>query len=214
MERWVAKKSVQARSVEILLGVAQIWTLGDEWMSGPPAAPRCSLSVMDLGDTSTPHFHFEAGHVREMLVRAKTQLRGGKHGHVERLAVFFEFFNQCRRSALDDVAGNICIQHGPSHRESRDCGDESLRFSRKSSGTSTRMAKNDDQLGLTGEMNNPSPCFRIRTSLTSITRIFIFAIDEGTRVRFAHLEHGRRKFNRQPSPGRNSRQWRAPARGA
>jgi hypothetical protein len=30
-----------------------------------------------------------------------------------------------------------------------------------------RIAKNDDQLGLTGEMNNPSPCLRIRTSLTS-----------------------------------------------
>ena len=81
--------------------------------------------------------------------------------------MFLEFFSQCRWSALDDVAGDICIQHEPRHRGSRDCGDESLRFSRKSSGTSTCIAKNDDQLGLTGEINNPSPCFRIRTSLTS-----------------------------------------------
>src|SRR5258708_3890069 len=29
-------------------------------------------------------------------------------------------------------------------------------------------AKNDAQLGLTGVMNNPSPCLRIRTSLTSV----------------------------------------------
>src|SRR5258708_35285120 len=101
------------------------------------------------------------------LLCAKTQLRGGNHGYVKRLAVFLEFFNQCRWSALDDVAGDICIQHEPGHRGSRDCGDESLRFSRNSSGRYTCIAKNDDQSGLTGEMNSPSPCFRIRTSLTS-----------------------------------------------
>src|SRR5882724_4679613 len=98
---------------------------------------------------------------------AKAQLRRGHHGHVQGFGVFLEFFYQCRWSALDDVAGDIRIQHEPRHNGSRDCGGESLRFSRKSSGTSTCSAKNDAQLGLTGEMNNPSPCLRIRTSLTS-----------------------------------------------
>jgi hypothetical protein len=67
--------------------------------------------------------------------------------------VFLEFFSLCRWSALDDVAGDICIQHEARHGGSRDCGGESSRLSRKSSGTSTSIAKNDDQLALTGEMN-------------------------------------------------------------
>src|SRR5258707_2501724 len=81
--------------------------------------------------------------------------------------MLFESLHQCRWSALDDVAGDICIQHEPGHNGSRDCAGISLRLSRKSSGTSTCSAKNDDQLGLTGVMSNPSPCLRILTSLTS-----------------------------------------------
>lgn len=88
-----------------------------------------------------------------------------------RLAVFLEFFNQRRRSALDGVAGDMCIQHEPRHSGSCDCGGEPLRLSRKSSGTSTCIAKNDDQLGLTGEISNPSPCLQIRTSFTCIAYV-------------------------------------------
>jgi hypothetical protein len=101
------------------------------------------------------------------LLRAKTQLCRSNYGHTQRLSVFLEFLCQRRGPALDVVSGDIRIQHETCQRGSCDCGGESSRFSRKSSGTSSCSAKNDDQFGLTGVMNNPSPCLRIRTSLTS-----------------------------------------------
>jgi hypothetical protein len=52
-------------------------------------------------------------------------------------------------------------------RVDRVCGGKSRRFSRKSSGTSACSAKKLAQLGSTGVINSPSPCLRIRTSLTS-----------------------------------------------
>src|SRR5579883_302793 len=100
------------------------------------------------------------------LLGAEAQLSGGHDGDAKLLGVSLEALDERRRSALDDIARDVRIEHPKRHSGSRCCGGESRR-SRKSSGTSASSAKKDTQSGFRGERTRLSPCLRMRTSFTS-----------------------------------------------
>lgn len=64
-----------------------------------------------------------------------------------------------------DVARSPCHLCGGSS-SSRDCGGDSSRSARKSSGTSISSAKKEAQSGLTWERGRSSPCLRMQSSFT------------------------------------------------